>query len=171
MARSGPQLSPVVEFFPILDSKGQDLFLDPLRRPDLKELRSALQQARGIYAFYNSEAEIIYIGKTEKQSLWTRMRNSYKQEKARYERYYVRHPDYKYAVPKNGKVRRISRKQFGLSNVANFVSAYSISTRMIGFCEQLLIRLLPNDLINVRMEGNVSLEPFQTSHISRKKRR
>jgi hypothetical protein len=118
-----PTLNPIVEFFPIDDDEHSNLFYET-KSLHQKELRKVLQNAQGIYAFYNSEAEIIYIGKTERQTLWQRMRNSYGQEKSNYTRYYVEHPHWKFKASKNGRVRKIVRRRVDLDQVAAYCSAF-----------------------------------------------
>ena len=156
-------LRPIVEFFPTYDLRERsDLFVDNSAQHQ-KALREALESTKGIYAFYNSEGEVIYIGKTERQNLWKRMRHSYLAEKARYERYYVRHPHQRFAFRSGSRVRRLVRQSFPISDVATFCSAYALPTNLIQFSEQLLIRIIPNDLINLRMEGNLSLRAYKKS--------
>jgi len=164
-------LHPIVEFFPTFDGEEQsDLFADNTADHQ-KELRKALESAKGIYAFYNSEGEVIYIGKTERQNLWKRMRHSYLAEKARYERYYVPHPRQRFSPRRDGRVRKLVRQSFSIRDVASFCSAYALPPKLIMFGEQLLIRIIPNDLINLRMEGNRSLRAYRRPKLNSSARR
>tara|TARA_R110000868_G_scaffold75626_3_gene218032 strand:- start:2323 stop:3000 length:678 start_codon:yes stop_codon:yes gene_type:complete len=152
-------IKPIVEFFETeLCEDSERSFLDT-SKADRQELKKVLQKARGIYSFYNSELEIIYVGKT-KNDLWTEMCNAYNRNMNHYKRYYVAHPYEKYTAPQGGKVRRIKLEEMGLWHAASYFSAYSVDETLIDAFEQLMIRMIPNDLLNVRMEGNSSLVPF-----------
>jgi hypothetical protein len=160
------EFRPIVEFFPTYDyNEGSDLFFNNTASHQ-KELRKALQNTQGIYAFYNSEAEIIYVGKTERQNLWTRMYRSYNVS-SRYSRYYVKHPRSQYKSAKSGGARKITKDKIPISAVAAYCSAYEIPPQLIEFAERLLIRLVPNDLINLRMEGNMTLRAHVTNTSSK----
>ena len=150
---------PVVEFFPTESLEGSDrTFLDTTQE-DRRQLQRALRASRGIYCFYNSELEIIYVGKT-KGDLWTEMHNAYNREMKHYSRYYVAHAYEKYVVPKGGGVRKITKGPMHLYDAAEYFSAYSVEEDLIDAIEQLIIRMIPNDLLNVRMEGNTSMSSF-----------
>ena len=149
-------ISPIVEFFPIDRMDDSASFIN-LENDDRKELKKVLMNAIGICAFYNSEMEIIYVGKT-KLKLWNEMLNAYKTRKMiHYRRFYVNHAWGKYGS--NG-LRKIIERDCLLSDAASFFSAYSISEEFIDILETMIIILIPNDLLNVRMEGNTSLKPF-----------
>jgi hypothetical protein len=147
---------PIVEFFP-LDEDGDFLSKS---QPDHVHLRKLLSQACGIYSFYNSELEVIYIGKTVERNIFAEAKNAYRREMLHYERYRVHHPRGRFANANDGKVRKISKAALSLHDAAQYFSAYALNAEMISPIETLLIRMLPNDLLNVRMEGNTSLEPF-----------
>jgi hypothetical protein len=154
-------IQPVVEFFHISDDdKSERSFLN-LSKPDQKKLQHLLKMTAGIYAFYNSELEVVYVGKT-KNTLWAEMCNAYNRPMKNYKRFYVVHPRDRYAPRKDGLTRGILNKQFYLYDTARYFSAYSISSELIDIFERLLIRLLPNDLLNVRIEGNTSWQAYET---------
>jgi hypothetical protein len=154
-------MQPIVEFFHISeDQKSERSFLD-LSKPDQKKLQDLLKRTCGIYVFYNSEVEVIYVGKT-KNKLWDEMINAFNRTMKNYNRFYVSHPRNRYSPRKNGLTRSIAKKQFYLYDTAEYFSAYSISSEFIDFFEKLLIRMLPNDLLNVRIEGNTSWKAYET---------
>ena len=123
---------------------------------DQKSLIDILASNVGIYAFYNSELEIVYLGKTKK-NLWDEMRIAYSREMPHYKRYKVIHPRHKYKPTKDGYVRKLQLSKMRVWDTAWYFSAYAVDPSMIDDVERLLIRILPNDLLNKRMEGNMSL--------------
>jgi GIY-YIG catalytic domain len=145
-------IKPIVEFFPVMDhTQISYLFYpkegDELTKDQLK-LRANLADVSGVYAFYNSEAEIIYVGSTEKQNLLKRMTQSLSHVRTKYKRYYVEHGKY------NGKPKKIIRRSVALWQVAEFFSAYEVDSKFIKALEQFVIRMIPNDLVNAKIEGN-----------------
>jgi hypothetical protein len=153
------KIHPVVEFFEIDgDENSETSFID-LSSDDGKLLRSHLRKAKGIYAFYNSEYEIIYLGKT-KNDLWAEMKNAYHRKMDHYFRYRVHHPREKYSG-RSKSLRKISASQLTVAEAATYFSAYHMDDDvLIDIVEMMMIRVLPNDLLNVRMEGNMTLLPF-----------
>ena len=155
-------IHPIVEFFPIdLEGKNENEFIDTsIDNKDRIELRKALSASKGIYAFYNSEYECIYIGKT-KNNLWLEMKTAYNREMNHYQRFTVDHgKKQKYKVPSNGILRPIRARKFHLYDNARYFSAYHIEENdLVDLMELMIVRLMPNDLLNVRMEGNTSLIP------------
>ncbi len=156
------KIHPVVEFFEIThDDNGGTSFID-ISSEDGKLLRSHLRKSKGIYAFYNSEYEIIYLGKT-KNDLWTEMKGAFHRKMDHYYRYYVHHPRSKYSGKFKG-LRKISSNQLTVAHAASFFSAYHMDDDvLIDIVEMMMIRVLPNDLLNVRMEGNMTLLPFAST--------
>ena len=151
------QIHPIVEFFPV-DVEYQRVtdFIDT-KNPDRKALRTALNQSKGIYAFYNSEMEVIYVGKS-KSNLWIEMKKTFNRERNHYAKFLVAHPHNRYGVTADGLARPIRKDKFYLSDAAFYFSAYAIKdSTLIDLMELMIIRLIPNDLINVRMEGNKTL--------------
>ena len=83
-------IRPIVEFFPVECSReAEERSFINLKDDNVKanriELRTALKAARGIYSFYNSEMEIIYVGKT-KNDLWTEMKQTFHKKMNQYTR-------------------------------------------------------------------------------------
>jgi hypothetical protein len=153
-------IRPIVEFYPVSDCSSSARSIIDQSDDGNKRLRRVLESASGVYSFYNSELEIIYIGKAKKQNLWTEILQAYNTDKAHYERYAVRHPRGAYRPTADGSVRKIARQAISLRDATVFFSAYSVGDELIDALETLLIRLTPNDLLNVRMEGNTTLKMY-----------
>jgi hypothetical protein len=149
-------IRPIVEFFPIQKSKkrdkGRDIPFDTTSEQG-KNLVNHLREAQGLYSFYNSQAEIIYLGKTEKLNLYGEMINAYNRELPNYLIYRVRHPWGKYRSSSTNELRKIRKENVSLRDTASFFSAYSVKAELIGTLEALLIRMAPNYLINARIES------------------
>jgi len=154
------KIHPIVEFFQVdFDCRSAREFID-ISKADRKLLRSSLMAAKGIYAFYNSEYEIIYLGKT-KRKLWDEMKNAYSREMQHYERYKVHFARNKYTQGRADKVRPLKRSATYIYDCASYFSAYAIDDdALIDIVELMMIRLFPNDLLNVRMEGNTTLRRY-----------
>ncbi|MEO9624105.1 MAG: hypothetical protein ABJF09_06140 [Qipengyuania citrea] len=149
---------PIVEFFEVdFDDKSEKSFLD-LSQEDKCELRSHLIGSKGVYAFYNSEFEIIYVGKT-KSNLWNEMKLAFNRSMPHYNRLAVHHPSGRYKATSGG-VRVIRPKTLHVYDCATYFSAYRVvDESLIDLLELMLIRICPNDLLNVRIEGNHTLSP------------
>jgi hypothetical protein len=143
------QYAPIVEFYPLYDyEENLSLFFDRKKTSDQKSVIKALTGKKGIYALYNSEAEVIYIGRTTERDLAVRIKESLSRVRTQYKRYYVEHGKF------DGVQKKIQRKKLALWQVAEFFSAYVVQSKLIKPLESLLIRVMPNDLVNVRIEGN-----------------
>ncbi|HIG21380.1 MAG TPA: hypothetical protein EYG02_10470 [Henriciella marina] len=153
-------IQPIVEFYPVSECEKSSRSIIDQSDEGNARLRRVLESATGLYTFYNSEYEIIYVGKARKQDLWSEILQAYNSEKSQYERYAVRHPRGTYRPSVSGSVRKIAREMITLRGATTFFSAYSIADELIDVLETLLIRLTPNDLLNVRMEGNTTLEMY-----------
>ena len=151
---------PVVEFYPIeRSSSSQEASYIPFDATTDSGvgLRKALTSSAGrkvcgVYAFYNSQGEIIYFGKTEKQNLFQEIKNAYNRQMRNCNIYRVRHPSGKYKPTGGGTIRQIQRENVYLYQVSEYFSAYDVRPELVGAVESLVIRLTPNDLINARIE-------------------
>jgi hypothetical protein len=143
----------IAEFFPVAatDSKQGARFEildqnDPRHKPLCLLLRNT---KAGLYSFYNSEASIIYLGKT-KNNLWSELNNAFNRDMAAHEIWFVRHPQNKSFTR---SPRPIRRTNVHLYDTAQFFSAYEVDERFVDKLEAMFIRMLPNNLTNVRIEG------------------
>ena len=156
LSAASEAIAPIVEFFPIDSYEG---ILDT-SKPDHAALRDVLSSCCGLYSFYNSELEVIYVGKTVKRNLWAEMTHVFGQrEMAHYERYSVQHAHGRYSAGAKS-VRKIVRTPTYLADAAGYFSAYRVPNTLVTALETLIIRMVPNDLLNVRMEGNTRLKPY-----------
>lgn len=152
-------IRPIVEFYPIertsslQDAKWEIIPSDKTEKPRQNELRSYLENSRGIYFFYDSGGKIIYTGKTEKQSLWREMNGAFNRERQAHTVYKVKHPKTGDSFqPAWKKLRQPRNRVVYLHDTANYFSVYEISSELIGNLEAMIIRALCNDVSNVKME-------------------
>ena len=151
----------VVEFFRCEDSETHERSFLNEKEPDQNILIGLLSRTKGIYAFYNSEFEVIYVGKT-KNNLWEEMKTSYNKKMPHYKLYYVHHPRERYKATSSGVARKIQSRTPYVWETAIYFSAYSVEEGHIDDLERFIIRIMPNDVSNKRMEGNNSLEMHVT---------
>jgi DNA-binding XRE family transcriptional regulator len=107
----------------------------------------------GIYIFYDSRGQALYVGKSKKQSLWDEMNEAFNRDRVQTIKL-TKHsgngefePAYQY-----DKLKRIEKIQVRLHHLAHYFSAYKIIDGMIDDVEALLIRGFANDLLNIKME-------------------
>lgn len=152
-------LRTVVEFFPInkcksrgeakweLFSKSKDQYLRGL----YEELSST---KCGIYVFFDSRGRAIYVGRTEKQDIWTRMLQTFNAKSRGDAIYRVRHPKTSVAYKRSDeKKRKIKTAQVPIHELAHYFSAYAVDKNILQAVEGLLIRTSANDLLNSKMEN------------------
>lgn len=152
-------LKPIVEFFPLdpIPSKQgvkSELFATGKdSNPLHKGLRKALDNAKGIYIFYDSRGRAIYAGKTAKQSLWSEIKNAFNRDRKTQRVYRVKHPTRRQSfVSATNKPRQPKLRKVRLDDLAAYVTAYEVDQTMINKLEALLVRGFANDLLNARME-------------------
>ncbi len=149
---------PIVEFHHVeryKKYKNRKRF-QPLNAGDKKyaKLVEALRDARGIYFFYDSSGRVIYVGRTEKQDLWSEMTNAFNRGNIRNQIYLTGHPKKRMGKKSsNQKKRRLVRKNVKLHDSAHYFSAYNVRQEFIKVMEQMIIRAVPNNLVNTRIEG------------------
>ena len=145
-------VNPVVEFFEVTPTptshKVKLIPFDYNKNPDLKK---TLEEKKGVYAFYNSEGDIIYLGKTKGQTLFAELKNAFNRTFPSYQILTVKHPWKKFKVSDAGE-KQIKKKNAYLHETAKYFSCYGVKDELIGPLEALLIRVMPNNLMNVRME-------------------
>ena len=156
MSRS-PLFKVVVELFEIEWSPSNSRGFLNSTRSDHVDLIDVLSSSVGIYAFYNSEMEIIYLGKTN-VSLWSEMQSAIVREMPHYKRYRVQHPRGRFKATTSGRARKLQLRNMSVWEAARYFSAYAVDPEYIDEIEKLLIRVAPNDILNRRMEGNGSLD-------------
>jgi hypothetical protein len=103
-----------------------------------KRLATQLQaQQGGIYAFFDSTGELVYVGKTTK-NLFTEIQQRYTGKKIRFR-----------TLSKNGTPKW---NAWTVKKVAQFVSAYGVDKAFVTNVEALLTRLIINMASNIRVE-------------------
>ena len=148
----------IVEFHHVERHKIAKRF-QPLNAGDKKytKLVKAVRDARGIYFFYDSSERVIYVGKTEKQNLWSEMINAFNRGNIRNQIYLTGHPKKRMGKKSsNQKKRRLVRKNVKLHDSAHYFSAYDVRQEFIKVMEQMIIRAMPNNLVNTRIEGQTA---------------
>ena len=118
-----------------------------------KGLRTALEQANGVYIFYDSRGKALYAGKAKEQSLWKEMNLAFNRDRELQKIYLTHHPDRNQEFRSGSEMLRQPRKtQLQLADLAYYFSAYMIDRGMIDDLEALLVRGFANDLLNAKME-------------------
>jgi len=150
-------LRPVVEFFPIEASPSNNVFnvKDGNKdHPYRKGLKAELDETNGVYVFFDSRGQAIYVGKAKKQDLWREMNLAFKRERGALQKIKrVKHPNrHKPYRTSSEKARQIGDYAVPLSDLARYFSAYSVTETMIDDLEAVLVRSFANDLLNKRME-------------------
>ena len=154
---------PIVEFFPIVKCKSRqgaryELFSrDPGNggeHPYLAGLRLELDSHRGIYVFFDSRGQALYVGKASKQVLWDEMTNAFNRSRGQLQTVRrVRHPERRQAYrTSDEKARQIVPAIVPLHELATYFSAYEVSGGLITELEAMLVRCSANDLLNKKME-------------------
>lgn len=118
-----------------------------------KGLRHALEQAKGVYLFYDSRGKALYAGKAKEQSLWKEMNSAFNRDRELQKISLTHHPDRNQEFRTGSeKLRQPRRTQLPLADLACYFSAYKIEPGMIDDLEALLVRGFANDLLNAKME-------------------
>jgi hypothetical protein len=116
-------------------------------------LKDSLDGSHGIYIFYDSRGQALYVGKARQQSLWKEMNLAFNRSREVQQIKLVAHPDRNQEFrPGHEKLRRPHDRQLELADLSYYFSAYQIDDGMIDDLEALLVRGFANDLLNVRME-------------------
>jgi hypothetical protein len=165
-------IRPLVEFFPIkkTDSKRRcevfgiktDKGTEHLYRKDLK---AELNTKYGIYIFFDSRGQALYIGQAADQTIWREMNFAFTRDRGYVQQIKrVRHPKrmQKYKTS-DEKVRQITPHTVPLCELATYFSAYEVAPEMIDEIEALLVRSASNTVLNIKMEQ------FGAQKVARKK--
>lgn len=152
-------IQPIAELYRIEKclSKGERnwLLFDASQEASLyaQGLKGFLEDCNGIYIFYDSRGQALYVGKAREQSLWKEMNLAFNRKREIQTIKLVRHPgrsqDFK---PGYEKLRRPLDKRLELFDMAFYFSAYQVDVGMIDDLEALMVRGFANNLLNVRME-------------------
>jgi len=152
-------IQPLVEMYPIEETESKqgansEIISTGKDEEYNRDLRKSLAESKGIYFYYNSEGKVIYVGKTSKQNLWKEMNLAYNRHRETQKVYLVNHPYTRGTFsPAHEKSRTMRKTKVYLYDLAVYFSAYKIHKSLISNVEALLIRALPNDLSNAKIES------------------
>ncbi len=152
-------IRPLAEFFPIeACSSRQDANWEifdggSAATTYAQGLKEQLLSTYGIYFFYDSRGQSIYVGKAKKQTLWKEMNSAFNRKRDVQKVKLVNHPNQNRTfTPGHEKLRQPRWSNLKLSDMANYFSAYQVAQGMIDDLEALIVRGFANDLLNVKME-------------------
>jgi len=130
---------PITEFHCLDDEHGENVDSFRNRLNNEKVFGALNAQKGGVYAFFDTTGEIIYIGKTA-GNLFNEMQQRYSGRNAKKIRFR--------AIAK-GKAKW---EHWPIKDVAQFVSAYGVAEALITNVEALLTRVIINKASNMRIE-------------------
>jgi DNA-binding transcriptional regulator YdaS (Cro superfamily) len=151
-------IQPIVEFFPIEcteSNRGARWKILPTDsdNPYYAQVISNLSESNGIYLFYNSTGHVIYAGKTLRQGLWKEMNDAFNRDRAAQSAFLVEHSMTGNFQPAYEKSRQLRQQSVCLYDIASYFSAYCVHDALVSNLEAFLIRALPNDLTNSKIEN------------------
>lgn len=116
-------------------------------------LRTELEESFGIYIFYDSRGQALYVGKARQQSIWKEINLAFNRKRDVQSIALVHHPERNQEFkPGYEKLRQPKDTQLELYDLAYYFSAYHVDDGMIDDLEALMVRGFANNLLNVRME-------------------
>lgn len=152
-------IRPIVEYYPIeahesLHGASFELFNSEYSGNKRQEgIKSYLKESCGVYIFYDSRGEALYVGKAKEQNLWDEMKSAFNRDRQTQKIRTVNHPvtgtGFK---PAYESPRKIELLHMQLADLATYFSAYEVDIDMINNVEALLVRVYANGLLNARME-------------------
>jgi hypothetical protein len=161
-------IRPVVEFFRIekcssrrgakfevFDTKdGVDNAGQPRTHPYREGLKTELKDHFGVYVFFDSRGQAIYVGKARLQKLWKEINLAFNRDRGEVQKIKrVTHPKRRQIYrTSDEQARQITDNLVPLHDIAVYFSAYQVTDGMIDDLEALLVRSFANDLLNIRME-------------------
>ena len=152
-------IKPIVEYYPIEVAESQqgthwELFnADVSGNKRQEDIKGYLKDCCGVYVFYDSRGEALYVGKAKEQSLWNEMKNAFNRDRQTQKIKLVSHPytgtGFK---PAFESPRKIEKTNLQLADMASYFSAYEVEDDMINNVEAFLVRVFANSILNVKME-------------------
>jgi hypothetical protein len=117
-------------------------------------LRDELESSNGVYVFFDSRGQALYVGKARKQSLWSEMTNAFNRTRGDLQTIRrVKHPERRQRYrTSDEKARQPVPVSVPLHELAHYFSAYRVSPTLVGDIEALLVRSFANNLLNKNME-------------------
>jgi hypothetical protein len=132
---------PITEYHYLSREHGKksDYFANRLNN---KKLESDLKvQVGGIYAFFDSTGELVYVGKTP-NNLFTEIQQRFNGKRISFR-----------TLSRKGKPRW---NDWTIRDVADFISAYGVDKAFVANVEALLTRLIINITSNIRVDNFIS---------------
>jgi DNA-binding transcriptional regulator YdaS (Cro superfamily) len=121
--------------------------------PRNRAIRKCLEETKGVYIFFDSQGQAIYVGKNESGNLWSEMTSAFNRKISNNTAFFVDHPSTGKAFsPAWKKPRQPRRRIIHLRVSAMYFSAYEVSKPLVGGLEALLVRSFCNTLANKKME-------------------
>ncbi|HEX5339104.1 MAG TPA: hypothetical protein VFW53_11765, partial [Gallionella sp.] len=112
-----------------------------------------LESAKGIYVFFDSIGNAIYVGKTERQNIWKEMTSAFNRERSNHQTFVVAHPTTGTSFSPAWESPKQPKKRVAyLYNTASYFSAYEVVPGLTPKLEALLVRVFCNSLSNKKME-------------------
>ncbi len=148
-------VSPVIDFFPIdqmKSSQGKNYEILDKKKENQEALRNELNSHYGIYMFYDSRGNSIYVGKAKDQTLWKEMNFAYNRDRSSQTIKCVPHLKINRFNAEEEKKRQIKVTKVFLHDIAVYFSAYKVDTHFIDNLEAAIIRMFPNNLFNSKVE-------------------
>jgi len=152
-------IQPIVEFYPIsrcASSRNASwLVFDGSKNANqyAQGLKNALADSYGVYIFYDSRGQALYVGKAREQTIWKEMNLAFARKRNIQRIALVNHPDRNQEFkPGYEKLRQPKDTLLELCDLAHYFSAYHVDDGMIDDLEALMVRSFANNLLNVRME-------------------
>jgi len=152
-------IRPVVEFFPISRCSSRSATAFYLfdygtgSTTYARGLKKILCESFGIYIFYDSRGQALYVGKAREQSLWKEMNLAFNRKRDVQKIALVKHPERNQEFKPGYEMLRQPREaQLELYDLACYFSAYRVDDGMIDDLEALMVRGFANNLLNVKME-------------------
>ena len=117
-------------------------------------LKSTLKDSFGIYIFYDSRGQALYVGKAREQSIWKEMNLAFNRSRGEVQSikltsHPARNQEFK---PGHEKLRQPKDIRLNLFDLSHYFSAYEVDDGMIEDLEALMVRGFANSLLNVKME-------------------
>ena len=136
---TGSAINPIYELRKIKPRKYGQTFLIYDEETIQEEIKNALDGKKGIYAFYNSQAKLIYVGKTS-NNFFTEISQQLGRDIEVYE-------------------ENFQKKKIKQGTIVNYFSAYEVKEpKLISDIEALIIRLTYTENLNEKLENFSSVK-------------
>jgi hypothetical protein len=157
-----PSITTIVEYFPVFCEDSRSGFKKEVfttvdeneeEHPYYAGLKAELKSSIGIYIFYDSRGQALYVGQST-CNLWDEIKNAYNRDRDVQQICLVDHPlerRYEFNTERSSN-RRIKNRIVPLHDLACYFSAYKVKESLINDLEAMLIRGFINSLLNKHVE-------------------